>query len=53
MNAYAWYNVASANGNENASKNREIVAKTMTPEQIAEAQKLSREWFEKYQPKDN
>jgi hypothetical protein len=28
-------------------KNKEIVSKHMTKEQIAEAQKLSREWLEK------
>ena len=52
VNAYAWCNVASANGSKVASKNRDLIAKEMTPEQIAEAQKLSKVWFEKYQPKD-
>ena len=52
VSAYAWFNVASANGNENASEQRDDHARVMTPEQIAEAQKLSKVWFEKYQPKD-
>ena len=51
VKAYAWFNVSSANGYEEASASRNRIAKTMTPEQIAEAQKLSREWFEKHQPK--
>ena len=52
VNAYAWYNVGSANGYDGASKNRDLIAKEMTPEQIAKAQELSKVWFEKYQPKD-
>ena len=51
VKAYAWFNVASANGSDGGTKGRDLIAKEMTPEQIAEAQKLSREWFEKYQPK--
>ena len=52
VNAYAWCNVASANGSKVASKNRDLIAKEMTPEQIAEAQELSKVWFEEYQPKE-
>jgi hypothetical protein len=51
VNAYAWCNVASANGAKNGSNSREMVAKEMTPEQIAKAQELSKVWFEEYQPK--
>jgi uncharacterized protein len=51
VNAYAWYNVGSANGYDGASKNRDLIAKEMTPEQIAKAQELSKVWFEEYQPK--
>jgi uncharacterized protein len=51
VNAYAWGNVASANGSDLGSEIRELIAKEMTPEQIAEAQKLSKVWFEKFQPK--
>lgn len=42
--AHMWFNLAAANGNANAAKNRDIVAAKMTPAQIAEAQKLAREW---------
>jgi uncharacterized protein len=50
--AYAWYNVAAAKGSKGASKNRDSIAKLMTPEQLAEAQALSAKWFELYQPKE-
>ena len=52
VNAYAWLNVAAANGNDHGPKNRGLIAKDMTPEQIAKAQELSKVWFEKYQPKN-
>ena len=42
--AYMWFNPAAAQGSANAEKNRDRVASTMTPTQIAEAQRLSREW---------
>ena len=50
--AYAWYNVAAAKGSKGASKNRDSIAKDMTPQQIAKAQELSAKWFEEYQPKE-
>ena len=42
--AYMWSNLAASQGQENASKFRSILKKEMTPEQIAEAQRLSREF---------
>lgn len=42
--AHMWYNLAAAQGNKQAWKFREELAKMMTPAQIAEAQKLAREW---------
>jgi hypothetical protein len=42
--AHMWVNLAAAQGNANASKNRGIVASKMTSAQIAEAQRLAREW---------
>ena len=44
--AYKWFNLAAAKGNEGAMSGKEIVVENMTREQIAEAQKLSREWME-------
>ena len=42
--AYAWLNLASGRGDEVAAKNRDMVAKYMTPAEIAEAQRLSSGW---------
>ena len=44
VQAHLWANLAAAQGNELARKARDIVAKKMTPAQIAEAQRLAREW---------
>lgn len=42
--AYKWLNLAAASGNNEAEELRKEAANSMTPDQIAEAQKLSREW---------
>ncbi len=47
--AHMWYNLAASRsppgeGHDRAVKNRDIVARRMTPAQISEAQKLAREW---------
>jgi hypothetical protein len=47
VTAYMWFNLASAQDLEDAKKGKEIASESMTKEQIAEAQKLSREWLEK------
>ena len=49
VKAHMYLNIASAKGRQRAKTNRDIVAKEMTPEQIAEAQKLAREWMKKHQ----
>jgi TPR repeat protein len=46
--AYVWWNIAAAQGDESAANNRGIIEKEMTPNQIAEAQKLSKEYYAKY-----
>ncbi len=45
VQAHIWYNLAAAQGNELGRENRDIVAKRMTPAQVAEAQRLAREWL--------
>jgi TPR repeat protein len=45
--AYMWCNLAAAQGNEEARGLKGTLADRMTKEQIAEAQKLSREWLAK------
>ncbi len=42
--AHMWYSLATARGLNIAEKNRDLLAKKMTPAQIAKAQKLAREW---------
>ena len=42
--AHMWLNLAAATGHEKSRKGRDIVAKRMTPAQIAEAHRLAREW---------
>jgi TPR repeat protein len=48
IQAYMWYNLAATNGDKPAAELRDALAKQMTPAQVAEAQKLAREW----KPKD-
>jgi len=43
--AYMWWNLAAANGDDSASKNKDIIAERMTSSQIEKAQELSRECF--------
>ena len=42
--AHMWWNLAAAQGDKDAAKNRDIIGKRMTRTQIAEAQRLAREW---------
>ena len=51
--AYMWYNLAAAQGNEVAQDSKDILEQYMTSEQIAEAQRLSREWIEAHPPSGN
>ena len=45
--AHMWSNIAASQGNENASNNRDIVSKRMTPADLSAAQKLARECVRK------
>ncbi len=40
--AHMWYNIAASNGQELAPKNRDIIAKEMTPAQLEKARNLAR-----------
>jgi len=44
VQAHMWFNLAAAQGNEAARKARDTLALKMTPAQVAEAQRLAREW---------
>jgi hypothetical protein len=54
VNAHMWFNLAAARfpqadvrARSAATRNRDVVAAKMTPEQIAEAQKLATDWRQK------
>jgi TPR repeat protein len=44
VRAHMWANLAAANGNTDGAKLRDGAASKMTPNQIAEAQRLASEW---------
>ena len=44
VRAYMWLNLSAAQGRDGAAAFRDLMARRMTPAQIAEAQKLAREW---------
>ena len=49
IQAHKWVSLAAVQGNKNAAKARDFFAKEMTPTQLAEAQKLAREWYAAFQ----
>ena len=50
--AYMWYNLAAAQENR-ARLSKDMLEEQMTRAQIAEAQRLSREWIEAHPPGGN
>jgi uncharacterized protein len=46
VTAHKWFNLAAARGNASALTYRVELAREMTADQIAEAQKLAREWLQ-------
>ena len=42
--AHMWFNIAGSNGNKDAVKNRNIVEKKMSKQQIEKAQEMARNW---------
>jgi uncharacterized protein len=44
IQAHMWYNLSAAHGEGRSAEARDALAKQMTPAQIAEAQRLAREW---------
>jgi TPR repeat protein len=50
VRSYMWLNLAATQGRESAATFRDLVGRLMTPAQIAEAQKLAREWKPNTQP---
>ena len=44
VQAHKWVNLAAAAGDAEAAKSRDVFAKLMTADEVAEAQRLAREW---------
>ncbi len=44
VQVYRWYTLAASQGNDLAEKFKDYLEKSMTLEQLAEAQRLAREW---------
>jgi TPR repeat protein len=43
LQAYVWSSLAASQGHEGGQTNRDVLERAMTPEQVAEAQRLARE----------
>ena len=50
VRAYMWFNLAAAQGEQKATELLDMAARRMTQAQIAEAQKLARDWRPTRQP---
>jgi TPR repeat protein len=50
VTSYMWFSLSAAQGREGAAAFRDLIARRMTPAQIAEAQKRAREWKPTTQP---
>ena len=48
IKAHMWFYIADLKGNEMAHDLSRMTSNKMTPQQIAEAQKLAREWMERF-----
>jgi uncharacterized protein len=44
VKASLWYDLAAAQGGKNDAEKRDQIARKLTPDEIAEARKLAREW---------
>jgi len=45
--AYKWFSLAALNGNPNGTKNRDIISRRMTVENITKAEELAKKFVEK------
>jgi len=48
--AHMWFSLAAAMGDRDAARSQDVAAAKMTPAQLAEAQRLAREWEPKSTP---
>jgi hypothetical protein len=44
-----YFDIAATMGNESTQVERSVIERLMTPDQIAEAQRIAREWMVKHQ----
>jgi TPR repeat protein len=49
VSAHMWFNLAAAHGHENGQAIRVMVEELMSPDQIADAQRMAFEWMAKHQ----
>ena len=49
VQGYMWLILAAAQGHDMALVSRDMVAIKLSPDQLAEAQRMAREWMERYQ----
>jgi len=47
VTAYAWWNIAVSNGHATAKEDKRVIARKMTPDQIAKAEELTKEMVKK------
>jgi uncharacterized protein len=48
VSAHKWFNLAAVRGNEEAKRNRLEISQEMSRSEIAEAQRLAREWLKRH-----
>ena len=48
VSAHKWFNLAAIRGNEDAKRYRMEISREMTRAEIAEAQRLAREWLTRH-----
>ncbi len=53
IKAHMWFNLSASQGNERAMESRDKIVKAMTPQQIAEAQRLARQWKAEESPEES
>ncbi len=44
VEGHKWFNLAAAGGDPRAAQKRRVITSLMAPAQVAEAQKMAREW---------
>jgi TPR repeat protein len=50
VRAHMWFDIAAANGDKTATANRAVVAARMNAAEVAEANRLAREWLKAHSP---